>query len=246
MIETWIACLMDNGTYFKKKERDSDYHRNLIALSFIWNSTERALFDSVISQIVMPNARNVYQAIRSRFRKASWSSIVRHARKIFHPVDKSHNIVKHAINFNETIKAIECQLGPLDSHKILTLSLFFLVPTMQDQITLALETRLAANPKLAINMEDILDLVQQLSHSSDLPLNQEFLQISIVDASTLQPSKGKQQYEVQPFATPSPPSSQQKHSQKFNPSYSSSLILQQSEGWKNKWLTHRNPCCYCG
>ncbi|MBW0520133.1 hypothetical protein O181_059848 [Austropuccinia psidii MF-1] len=194
----------------------------------------------------MPKARNVYQEIKSQFRKASWSSIVRHARNVFHPVDQSHNIIKHAINLNETIKAIECQLNPLDSNKILTLSLFFLVPMMQDQITLALDTRLSANPKLAINMEDILDIVQQLSHSSGLPLNQESLQISRADASTLKPSKGKKRYEEQPFATPSPPSSQQKSSQKFNPSYSSSPILQRSEGWKKKWLTHRNPCSYCG
>ncbi|MBW0577921.1 hypothetical protein O181_117636 [Austropuccinia psidii MF-1] len=172
----------------------------------------------------MPNTSNVYQAIKSRFRKASWSSIVRHARNIFQPVDPSHNIIKHAIYLNETIEAIECQLGPLDSNKILTLSLFFLVPTMQDQITLALDTRLAENPKLAINMEDILDIVQQLSDSSDSPLNQESLQISRVDASMIRPSKGKQRYEEQPFATPCPPSSQQKDSQKFNPSYSSSPV----------------------
>ncbi|MBW0548354.1 hypothetical protein O181_088069 [Austropuccinia psidii MF-1] len=166
MIETWMACFMDNGTYFDNTARDPNHRRNLIALSFIQNSTERALFDSITSQILMPNAREVYQAIKSRF-------------------NHSHNIVKHEISLSETIQAIKSQLGPLNSSKIMTLSLFFSVPTMQTQITAELDTRLAANPNITINMEDILDIIQQVSNSPNQPANHDALQLLKIDTSRL-------------------------------------------------------------
>ncbi|MBW0499297.1 hypothetical protein O181_039012 [Austropuccinia psidii MF-1] len=62
----------------------------------------------------------------------------------------------------EAIEAIESQLGPLDSLKVSTLSLFLSIPHLHDQITFALNTQLAANRKLTVNVEDILDITQQL------------------------------------------------------------------------------------
>ncbi|MBW0494810.1 hypothetical protein O181_034525 [Austropuccinia psidii MF-1] len=35
MIETWMACFMDDGTYFYNTDRDPNHRRNLISLSFI-------------------------------------------------------------------------------------------------------------------------------------------------------------------------------------------------------------------
>ncbi|MBW0494813.1 hypothetical protein O181_034528 [Austropuccinia psidii MF-1] len=104
---------------------------------------------------------------------------------IFNPTDHSHNIVKHAISLSETIQAIKSQLGPLDSSKIMILSLFFSVPTMQTQITAALDTRLAANPNLTINMEDILNIIQQVFNSPNQPANHDTLQLLKIDTSRL-------------------------------------------------------------
>ncbi|MBW0574274.1 hypothetical protein O181_113989, partial [Austropuccinia psidii MF-1] len=246
MIETWVACFMDDGNYFDITDRDPDHRRNLIALSFIRNSTERALFESVTSRIIMPNARKVYQAIKNRFSKSSWSSIIRHATTIFNPTDQSHDIIKHAISLGETIQAIESQLGPLDSNKVMTLSLFFSVPTMQSQITAALDTRLAANPNLQINMEDILDIIQQVSNSPKHSLNNDDLQLSKIDTSRVRPLKGKSRIDGQHIPPPHTPSPPPNSFSKFNPSYSSSPISQRPEGWKKKWLTPQNPCFYCG
>ncbi|MBW0553544.1 hypothetical protein O181_093259 [Austropuccinia psidii MF-1] len=57
MINTWETCFIEDIRYFKSQERDPDYQRNLIALSFIRNSVEHSLFDSIIFQLSMPNAR---------------------------------------------------------------------------------------------------------------------------------------------------------------------------------------------
>ncbi|MBW0535338.1 hypothetical protein O181_075053 [Austropuccinia psidii MF-1] len=111
----------------------------------------------------MPNARSVYQSIKKRFNKASWSSIIHHANLLFNPTDQQSNLVRHAINLGEAVEAIESQIGPLDSAKMITLSLFFSIPKLRHQITLALDTRMAASPSLDINVEDILDIVQQIT-----------------------------------------------------------------------------------
>ncbi|MBW0539770.1 hypothetical protein O181_079485 [Austropuccinia psidii MF-1] len=95
----------------------------------------------------MTNARTVYQAIRNCFGKSLWSSILHHAETIFNPTDQSGNIIWHEIALGE---AIENQIGALDSNKIMTLSIFFSVPHLQEQITAALDTRLAVNPSVII------------------------------------------------------------------------------------------------
>ncbi|MBW0537794.1 hypothetical protein O181_077509 [Austropuccinia psidii MF-1] len=94
MIHTWSTSFIDNVNYFDLVERDSNYRQNLIALSFIWNSVERSLFDSIVARITMPNSRSVYQAIKKRFNKASWSSIIHHANLLFNPTDQQSNLVK--------------------------------------------------------------------------------------------------------------------------------------------------------
>ncbi|MBW0517982.1 hypothetical protein O181_057697 [Austropuccinia psidii MF-1] len=150
MINTWETCFIEDIGYFESQERDPDYRRNLIALSFIQNSVERSLFNSIISRLSIPNTRSVYQEIKKRFSKASWSSIVNHANILFHPPTQSTNLMKRVIDLGEAVEAIEGQIGPIDSNKIITLSLFF-IPHLRDQITAALDTCLAANPSLTIN-----------------------------------------------------------------------------------------------
>ncbi|MBW0468886.1 hypothetical protein O181_008601 [Austropuccinia psidii MF-1] len=107
----------------------------------------------------MPNARNIYHALKIRFNRALWSSIIHHASVIFNPINQSSNLTQHALRLSEAIDAVENQMGALDSNKIMALSLFFSMPHLRDQITSALDTRLAANSSITIQPEDILDIV---------------------------------------------------------------------------------------
>ncbi|MBW0578190.1 hypothetical protein O181_117905 [Austropuccinia psidii MF-1] len=113
---------------------------------------------------------------------------------------------------------------------------------MQTQITAALNTRLAANPHLKINMEDILNILQKILNPPNPPTNQDHLQLLKIDASKPLLFKGKQCFEGQHNTFPP----YHKPFSQFNSSYTSSLISKQLEGWKNIWLTNQNPCFYCG
>ncbi|MBW0476476.1 hypothetical protein O181_016191 [Austropuccinia psidii MF-1] len=237
LFDTWSMCFIEDINYFQKQERDADYRRNLIALSFIQNSVDRPLYNSIIARLTMPNARTVYQAIKQQFSKASWSSIIHHAKLLFHPTNHQHDITQHAINMGEAIEAIESQLGPLDSSKISTLSLFFSLPHLHDQITSALDTQLAANPKLTVNTEDILDIVQQLQGRSTPIDNEGSIHLSKIDVSQAKP-RTSQPYDA-PNCTPRP----------YRPLQSPCQvppISSRSEEWKKRWLTPQNPCFYCG
>ncbi|MBW0471735.1 hypothetical protein O181_011450 [Austropuccinia psidii MF-1] len=114
----------------------------------------------------MPNARTIYQAIKNCFSKSSWSSIIHYANILFHHTNQSRNINQQAIELGEAVESIENQIGPLDGNKFITLSLFFSVPHLQEQITAALDTRLAANPLMPTHSEDILDMVRQMSNAT--------------------------------------------------------------------------------
>ncbi|MBW0538318.1 hypothetical protein O181_078033 [Austropuccinia psidii MF-1] len=182
MINTWETCFIEDVKYFESQERDLDYQRNLIALSFIRNSVERSLFDSIISRLSMPNARSVYQAIKKQFSKASWSSIINHANILFHPPTQSPNLMKQVIDLGEAVEAIEGQIGPINSNKMITLSSFFSIPHLHKQITAALDTRLAANPSLTINSKDILDIVQKMNNKHLPASPEDSMQLSRIEA----------------------------------------------------------------
>ncbi|MBW0492842.1 hypothetical protein O181_032557 [Austropuccinia psidii MF-1] len=139
----------------------------------------------------MPNARNVYQAIKNRFNQASWSSIIHHASIIFNPMDHSSNITQHTLRLGEAIEAIENQIEVLDSNKIIMLSLFFSLPHLRNQITSALNTRMAVNPSITTQPEDIVDIVCQMSSQSSLSPIDEPSQLTQIDASRSPPDKGK-------------------------------------------------------
>ncbi|MBW0521498.1 hypothetical protein O181_061213 [Austropuccinia psidii MF-1] len=237
LFDTWSMCFIEDTDYFQRQEQDTDYRRNLIALSFIRNSMDRPLYDLIIARLTMPNARTVYQAIKRRFSKASWSSIIHHAKIILHPTNNQHDITQHAINMSEAIEAIESQLGLLDSSKISTLSLFFSLPHLHDQITSALNTCLAANPKLTVNTEDILNIVQQLRGRCTPADNEGSIHLSKIDLLRAKP-RSSQPYDP-PNRTPKP----------YRPLQSPSQVppvSSRSEEWKKKWLTPQNPCFYCG
>ncbi|MBW0547305.1 hypothetical protein O181_087020 [Austropuccinia psidii MF-1] len=230
-------CFIEDLNYFENQERDVDYRRNLIALSFIQNSVERSLYDSIIARITMPNARTVYQAIKKRFSKASWSSIIHHANSIFNTSDHQHDIAQHVIHLNEAIESIESQLGPLDSSKILTLSLFFSLPNLQAQITSALDTRLAANPGLQINVEDLMDIVQQMRNRSAPISSNDSMRLSRIDASQNRTQSSSH------MPTPGRNFKAYRNNQSLS---QHTPIASRSDEWRKKWLTPRNPCFHCG
>ncbi|MBW0567664.1 hypothetical protein O181_107379 [Austropuccinia psidii MF-1] len=91
MIETWGSCFFEDLDYFNVSERDTNYRRILVALSFIFMSIDRTLFQSTTSQIYMPNAQSTYQALKKRFSKALSSAIVQHASRSFVPSDQLTN-----------------------------------------------------------------------------------------------------------------------------------------------------------
>ncbi|MBW0477963.1 hypothetical protein O181_017678 [Austropuccinia psidii MF-1] len=95
-------------------------------------------------------------------------------------------MVQHVIRINKSIEAIESQFGTLDSSKIITLSLFFSLPDLQENITSALNTCLAANPDITINAEDILDIVKQMWEKNTPAISEDIMHLSRIDASTLQ------------------------------------------------------------
>ncbi|MBW0503131.1 hypothetical protein O181_042846 [Austropuccinia psidii MF-1] len=239
MIHAWTTCFIGDEEYFNINEKDKDYRRNLVALSFIRNSVERQLFDSISSRLIMPNARTVYQALKNRFGKSSWSSIIHHAETIFNPTDQSGNIVQHAIALGEAVEAIENQIGALDSNKIITLSIFFSVPHLGEQIMAALDNRLAANPSMMIQSEDILDMVRQMSHSFPKSSIDSSLHLSKMDASNRNAERHKQKHRE---STPQRPtgSSNRGTPKSFSP------VSERSPEWRKKWLNVDHPCFHCG
>ncbi|MBW0559712.1 hypothetical protein O181_099427 [Austropuccinia psidii MF-1] len=236
LVNTWADCFMGDIDYFDSSDRDNDYQRNLIAMSFLRHSVERPLFQSITSRIRMPNARTTFRALKDRFNKISWSSIVHHASICFNPTDHSTDLTTHAIIVGEAIEAIENQIGPMDSNLFTTLTLYFSAPQFQEQITSALDTRLAANPSLSVHSEDILDIVRQLISKQSKNTGDEGIQLSRINTQHhFLPKEKQRQQEKTPL-------------RRFNDNFknSPSPTAGRLEEWKKKWLTPRNPCFYCG
>ncbi|MBW0483719.1 hypothetical protein O181_023434 [Austropuccinia psidii MF-1] len=95
-------------------------------------------------------------------------------------------------------------------------------------------------------MEHILNILQQVSNTSNPLTNHDSLQLSKIYASRPPPFKGKHQFEGQNFTPLSTPSPQQRPFYEFNPCYSSSPISELPVGWKKNWPTPQNSCSYCG
>ncbi|MBW0523541.1 hypothetical protein O181_063256 [Austropuccinia psidii MF-1] len=236
MTDTWASCFFGDCDYFDTNKQDTDYRRNLVALSFIQNSIDRSLFQSIISQLYMPNAISIYQSLKKRFGKSSWSAIVQQARCIFVPTDQSSNLINHSVNVQGALAALQSQVGTLTPENLLPIILYFSAPQLQGQITTALDTQKAINPSIEICANDILDIASRIQGKA-VPDDLSPLQISKIEGSR----------------------SSDKHSQKGKFRHSSGQILSQPPrsaltgasiqnklpDWKRKWLTARNPCFYC-
>ncbi|MBW0538646.1 hypothetical protein O181_078361 [Austropuccinia psidii MF-1] len=146
LVNAWRTYYNGDPHYFEQEQPDQNHLRNLVAISFIEYSIQHNVFESITSSMRMLSARTIYQAIRSRFNKPSWSAIIHNARVLFNTSNCMEDIHAFSLSVYEAIMAIEHQIGPLDGEKIATFSIFFAVSQLRDHITAALNTRLATNP----------------------------------------------------------------------------------------------------
>ncbi|MBW0490169.1 hypothetical protein O181_029884 [Austropuccinia psidii MF-1] len=166
LMNAWQTYFNGEKDYFELEQSDPNHLRNLVAISFIEYSIQHDIFTTITSRMRNLSARSIYQAIRSRFNKPSWSSIIHNAKILFNTTDQMENINKFSLSVYEAISNIENQIGPLDGEKIATFSIFFAVPQLRDHITAALNTRLATNPHLKIHTNDLLDMIRQIVSAS--------------------------------------------------------------------------------
>ncbi|MBW0480724.1 hypothetical protein O181_020439 [Austropuccinia psidii MF-1] len=109
----------------------------------------------------------------------------------FNPTNHSTDLTTHAINIGEAIEAIKSQIGCMYTNLFTTLTLYFLAPQFQAQITSALDTILAANPSLTVHSEDILDIVRHLISKPSKNTEDESIQLSRINAQHPYLSKAK-------------------------------------------------------
>ncbi|MBW0542700.1 hypothetical protein O181_082415, partial [Austropuccinia psidii MF-1] len=167
MITAWTTYFMGDPDYFQQTTVDDNVKRNLVARLFIEHSVNSSAYDSVTSRIFDSNARRIYQALRDRFNRPSWSSVVYHANIIFNPSsDHSNNINNYAMSINEAVHNLENQLGRIDSDTITTLAIYFAVPSMHQLIIPALNTLMATNPSIKVRPEDLLNMIRQIATAS--------------------------------------------------------------------------------
>ncbi|MBW0535806.1 hypothetical protein O181_075521 [Austropuccinia psidii MF-1] len=227
LCNAWKMYYNGDADYFEEDADDGNHLRNLVAISFIENSTDHNVFDSITSPMRNLNARQIYQAIKRRFNKPSWSSIVHHARTIFNVTDQLDNIDQYAISVHNAIARIEHQIGKLNSENIATFAIYFSVPSLCDHITAALNTRLATNPHLKIHTNDLLDMIRQINTAS--PSFNHSTNLARINASfpgkKPKPDGAKPRLTSEPRKTPTSNNDTGKKKKTFDPS---------------------RPCYYCG
>ncbi|MBW0553340.1 hypothetical protein O181_093055 [Austropuccinia psidii MF-1] len=158
LINTWISDFDDDPSYFTSDIKDNIPLQNLISVSFIRNSIDPTLFDSIRTRIPISTGRNIYQAIKNQFSKTFWSAVVHQLNTLIHAGDQSFNMTNHAITIQTAINNIKNQL---------------------EQITTALDTRKATNPGIKIHGKDVLDIIRQLASNQS---NQDDQKISGINA----------------------------------------------------------------
>ncbi|MBW0493092.1 hypothetical protein O181_032807 [Austropuccinia psidii MF-1] len=216
-----------DADYFDQDTDDENHLRNLVAISFIENSTDHNVFDSITSPMRKLNARRIYQAMKKRFNKPSWLSIVHHARTIFNTTDQLDNIDKYAISVHNAIAKIEHQIGKLDSENIATFAIYFSVPSLCDHITAALNTRLATNPHLKIHTNNLLDMIRQINTAS--PSFDHSTNLARINASF--PGRKPKKDNEKPRSASEPRIAPTNHD---------------DSGKKKKKFDPSRPCYYCG
>ncbi|MBW0506565.1 hypothetical protein O181_046280 [Austropuccinia psidii MF-1] len=158
---------MGDSDYFQQSTEDSNIKRNLVARLFIQHSVENDAYKAITSCIHGSDARKIYQALKDRFNRPSWSSVVFHANIIFQNWNNHvHDINVYAMTVNEAVQNLENQLGKIDSEMLTTLAIFFAVPSMHQHITPAINTLMATNPNLKVQPDDLLNMIRQIATAS--------------------------------------------------------------------------------
>ncbi|MBW0510835.1 hypothetical protein O181_050550 [Austropuccinia psidii MF-1] len=151
IITAWTTYFMGDPDYFRQTSVDNNIKRNLVARLFIEHSVNSSAYDSVTSRLSSLNACQIYHALKDRFNRPSWSSVVYHANIVFNPSsDHSNNINDYAMSITEAVHHLANQLGQIDSEMITTLAIYFAVPSMHQLIIPALNTLMATNPNIKV------------------------------------------------------------------------------------------------
>ncbi|MBW0504414.1 hypothetical protein O181_044129 [Austropuccinia psidii MF-1] len=151
MIIAWTTYFMGDSNYFQQPTKDDNIKRNHVSRLFIEHSTSHSAYECVTSRIFSSDAHQIYQALKDRFNRPSWSSIVYHANILFKPSsDHSNDISTYAMSVTEAVQNLEHQLGRLNSEIITTLAIYFAVPLMHQLITPAINTLMATNPNIKV------------------------------------------------------------------------------------------------
>ncbi|MBW0538726.1 hypothetical protein O181_078441 [Austropuccinia psidii MF-1] len=167
MIIAWTTYFMGDSDYFHQPTKDENIQQNLVARLFIEHSTSHSAYECVTSQIFSSDARQIYQALKDRFNRPSWSLVVYHANVLFKPSsDHSNDINNYAMSVTEAVQNLENQLGRLDSDVITTLAIYFAVPSMHQLITPAINTLMATNPNIKVRPDDLLNMIRQIATAS--------------------------------------------------------------------------------
>ncbi|MBW0476962.1 hypothetical protein O181_016677 [Austropuccinia psidii MF-1] len=106
LINAWGTYYNEDTNYFEQYQPDQNHLQRLVAISFIKYSIQHHLFESITSNMRILNARTIYQAIRSRSNKPSWSSIIHNAKILFNKSDCMEDINAFLLLIYEAIIAI--------------------------------------------------------------------------------------------------------------------------------------------
>ncbi|MBW0488050.1 hypothetical protein O181_027765 [Austropuccinia psidii MF-1] len=179
------------------------------------------------------SARLIYQAIRKRFTKASWSAVANQLNILQQAGDQSQNMTQFSVTLQSAINTIKNQLGPVTEDNLMAVLYYLYAPSYQQQITQALNTRKAAKPDIPIFCDDILDIIRQLGsckQTNTIPIEQG--QISRMESGSNQKNGKKNK-------GPSPKQTSQS---------SSCTALTSADRpieCKKKWLTSEYPFYFC-
>ncbi|MBW0563193.1 hypothetical protein O181_102908 [Austropuccinia psidii MF-1] len=231
MIITWTTYFIGDPNYLQQTTTDRNIKRNLIACLFIEHSVNHAVYEAVTSHLLNSDAHQIYQALKDRFNRPSWSSAVFHASSIFkNSLDRLQKINEYAMSVNEAIQNLEHQLGPITSETIATLAIYFAVPSMHQLIMLAINTLMATNTDLKVRPDDLLNMIRQISTA--LPSFDHSNEIARINATLKFGSK--ESYS----------STNQRPSNKHPPA--NSRIGSSTRQFDTKTPSSRFPCHYCG
>ncbi|MBW0536703.1 hypothetical protein O181_076418 [Austropuccinia psidii MF-1] len=228
MIIAWETYFMGDPDYFQQTSIDTNIKRNLVARIFIEHSVNNSAYESVTSRIFTSNARQIYQALKNRFNRPSWSSVVYHGNVLFKPSsDYSDDINEHAMLVTEAVQNLENQLGRVDSELLTTLAIYYAVSSMHQLIIPAINTLMATNPEIKVRPDDLLNMIRQIATAS--PSFNHSTEIARINAASRFGRK-------ESYSTPNASVSNRKPT--TTPS---------GNPWANvKVPSSRFPCHYCG